>query len=43
MKCRFVLLPLVLSLGAFAAAADTSHPASDAFDRTIDQDHRPRG
>ena len=37
MKCRFVLLPLVLSLGAFAAAADTPHPASDALDRTIDQ------
>ena len=29
MKCRFVLLLLVLSLGAIAAAADTFHPASD--------------
>jgi hypothetical protein len=36
MKCRFALLVLVLSLGAFAAAADTSHPA-DEFDRTIDK------
>ena len=37
MKCRFVFLPLVLSLGALASAADTPHPASDALDRTIDQ------
>jgi len=37
MKCRFILLFLVLRLGAFAAAADIPHPASDALDRTIDQ------
>src|SRR6266496_360 len=37
MKRHLVLLLLVLSLGAFAAATDTSHPAGDAFDRTIDK------
>src|ERR1035441_5996759 len=37
MKCRFVLLLLVLSFGAIAAAADTSHSAGDKFDRTIDR------
>jgi hypothetical protein len=37
MNCRFVFLPLVLSLGSLASAADTPHPASDALDRTIDQ------
>src|SRR6266540_360227 len=37
MKCRFVLLLLVLSSGAIAAAADSSHPVNDEFDRTIDR------
>jgi hypothetical protein len=37
MKCRSVLLFLVLSLGTYASAADNAHPSSDALDRTIDQ------
>src|ERR1039457_6494414 len=37
MKCRFALLLLVLSSGVIAAAADTSHSASDEFGRTIDR------
>src|SRR6266542_1116535 len=36
MKCRLVLLLLVLLLGVIAAVADTSHRA-DEFDRTIDR------
>ena len=37
MKWRSALLFLALSLGTYAAAADTTRPASDALDRTIDQ------
>src|SRR5450755_4823614 len=37
MKCRFVLLLLVLSLGVTVAAAETFHPVGNDFDRTIDR------
>ena len=37
MKWCSALLFLALSLGTYATAADTTRPASDALDRTIDQ------
>ena len=37
MKFSFVLLLLVLSSGAIAAAAETFHPVGNDFDRTIDR------